>query len=90
MRDMVDLVFVQADALHQIDLDLIAGGKSAHQRRAIKALGLCDSENWRNIIARMAILRREEGIVEIKLSHCYAIGPGRPFRADLHVRCKTK
>jgi hypothetical protein len=49
--DMVDLVLMQADRLHQIHLDLIAGGDAADQVRPIGAHVLGDSQDRRNVVA---------------------------------------
>ena len=37
VRDVVDLVLVQADALHQVDLNLVGGGQPADQVGAAHA-----------------------------------------------------
>jgi len=82
MRDMVDLVLVQADALHQVDLDFVAGGEPPNQRRAVLLHRLRDCQHRRDVVARVAVFGGEERIVEVELAHRDAVGPGCPFGAD--------
>jgi len=82
MGDVVDLVLVQADALHEIDLDLVSGGKAANQRPAIETAVLRDCQNWRNVVAGMRVVGGQERVVKIELAHGNAVGPCRPFGRD--------
>ena len=75
MGDVVDLVLVQADALHEIDLDLVSGGKAANQRPAIETAVLRDCQNWRNVVAGMRVVGGQERVVKIELAHGNAVGP---------------
>ena len=36
----------------------------------------------RDVVAGMAVIGGEEGVVHVELAHRGAVGPGRPFRAD--------
>ena len=80
MGDVVDLVFVQADAGDQIDLDFIAGGKAADQVSAGFAGMLGDGQNRRDVVAGMRVIRRQIGVVEVQFAHRHTVGIGRPFR----------
>jgi hypothetical protein len=79
MRDMVDLVLVQANRLDQIDLDLVADGEAPEQRHAIGAALLGDREDRRDIVARMAVFGGQEGVVVVEFPHRRTVGPDRPF-----------
>src|SRR5947208_1269945 len=85
MGDMVDFVLVQADALHEIDLDLIARGEAAHQLGAREAAMLRDRENGRNIVTGMRAIGGEECVVKIQLAHGYSVRPSSPFRRDTPI-----
>ena len=82
MGDVIDLVLVQANALHEIDLDFVGGGQPANEVRARQSAMLGDREHGGNVVAGMRIVRRQERVVEIELAHGNAIGPGRPFRRN--------
>ena len=86
MGDVVDLVLVQADRAHQVDLDLVAGGDTADQLGAAAAGLLRRRQDRRNVVAGMAVLGSEEGVVIIELAHGGAVRPGRPLRMHPHVR----
>ncbi len=77
---MVDLVGVQADALHQVDLNFVAGGEAAQQLRARLAHLLCHGQDRRDIVAGMGIVGCQERVVEVEFANSGAVGPGRPFR----------
>jgi hypothetical protein len=77
---MVDLVLVQADGLHQVHLDLVAGGNAADQVSAGGAGVLCDGQQRRNVVAGVGVFGGEEGVMVIQLAHRHAVGPGGPFR----------
>ena len=85
MGDVVDLVLVQADALHEIDLNLVSGSQTAHQRRAVKAALLRNREHGRDVVAGMRIVGGEERVVHVEFAHRDAVGPGRPFRRQATV-----
>ena len=80
MSDMVDLVFVQADALHQIDLDLIGRRQPAQQILARRSAMLGHRQHRRDVVAGVGIVRGQKRIVEIEFADRDAIGPCRPFR----------
>ena len=80
MRDMVDLVLVQADRADQVDLDLVAGGQTADQVGAARHRLLGDREDRRDVVAGMRVLGGQEGVVEVEFTHRDAVGPGRPLR----------
>jgi hypothetical protein len=90
VRHVVDLVRVQADGLHQVDLDLVAGRDAAdhvgaRERAAVGAAGRCGvlrgGEDRRDVVARVRVLGREEGVVVVELAHGHAVRPGRPLGA---------
>jgi len=85
-----DAMFVQADRLHQIDLDLVAGRDAAHECRAIFPELLRNGEHRRNVVGGMRIIRCQERVVEIKFAHGCAVGPGRPFGIDGYARFGAK
>jgi hypothetical protein len=78
--DMVDLVRVQADGAHQVDLDLVTRCYGAHQlcTRAAGVLG--HRQDRRNIVAGMRVLGGEEGVVKIELTNRDAVRPRGPLR----------
>jgi hypothetical protein len=79
---MVDLVGVQADRLHQVDLDLIAGGDSAHEVGSGASDVLGDREDRGDVVARVGVLGREEGVVVVELANGDSVGPGRPLGTE--------
>jgi hypothetical protein len=82
VRDVVDLVLVEADALDEVDLDLVAGRDAADQVRAADALVLSDGQDRGDVVTRVRVLLREEGVVEVELADRDAVGPGGPLRRD--------
>ena len=78
---MVDLVLVQADRAHEVDLDLVAGRDAAHERRAVATDVLGDREDRRDVVARVRVLGREERVVVVELAHGDAVRPRRPLGA---------
>src|SRR5690242_18924028 len=50
VRDVIDLVLVQADAFHQIDLNLVRGYDPAKQILAVARALLRDREQRRDIV----------------------------------------
>ena len=82
MGDMVDLVGVETDALHEIDLDFVGGGDAAHQVFAISPRLLRHRENRRNVIARMGVVGGEECVVKVELAHRRPVRPGGPFGGE--------
>ncbi len=82
MSDVVDLALVQANALHQIDLNLVSSGKAADQIGATEAAMLGNRQDRRNVVARMRIVGGEESIVIVQLAHGDTIGPCGPLRRN--------
>ena len=80
MGDMVDLVFVQANALHQIDLDFIGRRQPAQQILARGAAMLRHRQHRRDVVAGVRIIRGQKRVVEIEFADRDAVGPCRPFR----------
>ena len=79
--DVVDLVLVQADRAHEVDLDLVAGREAAHERRAVGADVLRDGEDRRDVVARVRVVGGEERVVVVELAHGDAVRPRRPLGA---------
>ena len=90
MRDMVDLVLVEANRPDEIDLDLVAGGEPAHERPAIGAALLGHREDGRDVVAGMAVFGGEEGVVIVELADGGAVGPGGPFGMHPHIRTEAE
>jgi hypothetical protein len=87
MGDVVDLVLMQADALHEIDLDFIGRSQAAHEAGAGQPAMLRDGQHRRNVVAGMGIVCGQERVVEIQLADGDPIGPGGPLRRyPLRVR----
>ena len=82
MGDVVDLVLVQADGLHEIDVDLVAGGQAAQQLVAGLAEALRDGEHGGNVVAGVAVVGGQERVVHVEFAHRGAVGPGGPLGAD--------
>ncbi len=80
MRDVVDLVLVQADSPGQVDLDLVTGGDAADQVGAADPQVLGDGHQGGNVVAGMRILGGQKRVVEIQFAHRDPVGPGRPLR----------
>ena len=74
-------------ALHQVDLDLVAGGDAAHQRGARRAGVLGDGEDRRDVVARVRVLGGEERVVVVELAHGDAVRPRRPLGLTRAARC---
>ena len=82
---VVDLVLVQADGLDQVHLDLVAGGDAADQVRSAGADVLGDGQEGRDVVARVRVVRCQEGVVVVELADGHAVGPGCPLRGDTLV-----
>ena len=82
MGDVIDLVLVQADALHEVDLDLVGSSQPAHERRTVEATMLGDGEHRRDVVTGVRVVRGQERVVIVELTHRDTVGPGRPFRRD--------
>ena len=82
MGDVIYLMLVQADALYEIDLHFVAGGQAFGECGAREATMLRHGEDWRDVVAGMRIIGGKECVVEVQLTHCNAVGPGRPFGRD--------
>jgi len=89
--DVVDPVRVQADRAGQVDLHLVGRGDRPHQGVAVGADVLGDGDQGRDRVARVGVLRREVGVVEVQLAdatpfaqaaHCGAYRPARPSRSN--------
>lgn len=78
--DVVDLVLVQAHALDEVDLDLVAGGDAVDEVGSGDAHVLGDGEDGRDVVAGVRVLGGEEGVVEVEFAHGHAVGPRRPLR----------
>ncbi len=89
MGDVIDLVLVQADALHQIDLDLVAGREAAHERRAVQAAMLRHGQHRRDVVAGMRVVGGEERVVKVELAHGDAVGPAPPIPARPGARVSS-
>src|SRR5699024_7992265 len=82
---VVDLVLVQADRGGQGDLHLVGGGDGTHQVRPGGAGVLGDGEQWRDVVAGVGVVRRQEGVVEVEFAYGHPVGPGCPVGADPQV-----
>ncbi len=82
MRDVVDLVLVQADRAHEIDVDLVSRGEPADQVAARSPHRLCHGKDRRDVVAGMRVVLGQERVVHIEFAHRGAVRPRRPFRTD--------
>src|SRR5690606_18326108 len=80
--DVVDLVLVQADRLHQVDLDLVPSDDAVQKVGAVAAQMLGDGEDRRDVITRVRVVGGEEGVVVVELPYGDAVRPGCPLGAD--------
>src|SRR5699024_3365853 len=87
--DVVDLVFVQADALHQGDLDLVAGGDAPYQVVTATAGVLGHGQYGGDVVARVGVVGGQERVVEVQLPDGHPVGPGGPLRGDPGGRGRT-
>ncbi len=87
---MVDLVLMQANGPHQIHLNFVAGGEAADQRASVFAALLRHRQDRRDIVAGVAVFRRQKSVVIVQLTHGRAIGPGGPFRMHPQPRIAAK
>lgn len=78
--DVVDAVRVQADALHQGDVDLVGGDDAPQQVGAAAPGVLGHGQQGRDVVPGVGVVGGEVGVVEVQLAHGRAVGPGRPFR----------
>ena len=88
--DVVLLIGMQPDRLHQRDVDFISDRDRARERRTVAAGLLGHGDQRRDVIAGMRIVRREECVVKIKLAHRGGVGPGGPFRGDGQLGARPK
>jgi hypothetical protein len=82
VRDVVDLVLVQADRLHQVHLDLIPGGDAPDQVGTGGADVLRHGEDRRDVIPGVGVVGGEEGVVVIQFTDGHAVRPRSPLRRD--------
>ena len=85
VRHVVDLVLMQADPAHQVALHLVACGDRPDQRRPVPPALLCHGQDGRNVVARMAVLGREERVVVIEFAHRRAVCPRGPLGVHAHA-----
>ena len=90
VRHVVDLVFVQADALDQVDLHFVCGGDAVDEVLAADALVLGNCENGRDVVTGVRVLLREEGVVEVEFADCNAVCPCCPFGGHAVVGGQTE
>ena len=82
VSDVIDLVRVQADGLHEVDLDLVAGGDAANEVGARAAHVLRHRNQRRDVVAGVRVFGGEEGVVVVELTNGHAVCPGRPLGAE--------
>ncbi len=83
VRDVVDLVLVQANGLDQVHLDLVPGGDGTDQVGAVGANVLGNGQDRRDVIAGgVGIVSGQERVVVIQFAHRHAIGPGSPLGGE--------
>ena len=51
---------------------------------------LRNSNQRTDIVTRMGVISRQEGVVEIQLAHGRGVGPGSPFRLHCKIRRETE
>src|SRR5687767_8829370 len=67
MRNMINLVLVQANARYEIDLNFVSGRDPTDQISPGTAAMLHRCENWRDVIRGVRIVGREKRVVKIQL-----------------------
>ena len=82
---MVDLMFMERDTFHEINLNLVSGGDAAQQIVTGTIRRLSNGDNRRDVIAGMGEIRSEESIVHVELANSGSIRPGRPFRTNAMI-----
>ena len=87
---VVDFVFVQADALDQVDLDFVCGRDAVDEVLAADSLVLGDCEDSRDVVAGVRVVLREEGVVEVEFADCNTVCPRRPFGRHAVVGGQTE
>src|SRR5699024_10529735 len=83
--DVVDLVLVQADGVHQGDLHLVRGGDGADQLGAGGTGVLGDGEQRGDVVTGVGVVGGQVGVVEVQLADRHSVRPGGPLRADPQV-----
>ena len=76
---MVDLVRVQGDAAGEVDLHLVGRRQAPYQICTRAAAVLSHRQQRRDVVTRVAVLGRQERVVEVQLTDGDAVGPGRPL-----------
>ena len=66
-------------------MNLVPGRKPAQEAGAVTAKLLRHRQDRRDVVAGMAVVGGEEGVVHVQLAHRGAVGPGCPFRAYAHA-----
>ena len=66
----------------RFDLDLVGGGEAADEVGAGAAGLLGHGQEGRDVVAGMAIVGGQKGVVEVELADRGAVGPGGPFGVD--------
>lgn len=82
VRDVIDLVFMQANAFDQIDVHFVSGGDRSDEVVAVQLALLSNGKNWRNIVTGMGVVFCKKGVVKVEFPNSRAIGPSRPLGAD--------
>jgi len=77
---MVDLVLVQANRFHEIDVDLVGCGQTTDQITTASATMLRYRQDRRNVVSWMGIVRCQERVVIVELANGDTVGPGCPLR----------
>src|SRR5260370_35942473 len=90
VRDVVDLMFVERDTLHEINLNLVSGGDAAQQIVAGTIHRLGNRKNRRDVVTGVGEVRGEKRIVHVELADSGAIRPGPPFRTDAMIGWDTE
>src|SRR5699024_11295852 len=83
--DVVDLVGVQADGVHQGDLHLVRGGDGADQLGAGGTGVLGDGEQRGDVVTGVGVVGGQVGVVEVQLADRHSVRPGGRLRADPQV-----
>src|SRR5690606_17205902 len=82
VRDVVDLVLVQADRLDEVDLDLVAGRDATDEVTAGAPGVLGDGDDRGDVVAGVRVIRGEERVVVVELTNGNTVRPRCPLRAD--------
>src|ERR1700721_1011589 len=76
---MVNLVFVQAYSLGQVDLNFVGSGQTTDEIAPPHPELLSNGNQRRDVVAGVGVLGGQKCVVEVEFANRDAVGPCRPF-----------